>query len=123
MGDPVPLASGVQPTVVLRAPDDAYDVKLVDLVGDAWQELATQSGGQPAEYLANVDALGVAAARGTISPGVGGLDPRMVLVAALVAGGSVIVLLVLLRPRRAATPEVSEPVRRSPTSRKRRRRR
>lgn len=123
VSNPVPLASGVQPTVVLRAPDEAYDVKLVDLVGDAWHDLATQSGGQPGEYLANVDALGVAAARGTISPDVSGLDPRFVLAAALVAVGSVIALLVLFRPRRAATSDVSRPVRRSPVPRKRRRRR
>jgi len=122
-GTAVPITAGSLPTIVLRAPSEAYDVKLVQLVDGAWQDMPTQSGGQPGAYLANVDTLGDFAARGALAAGGVGLDPRFLVAAGLVAAGSAVILLLVLHPRRPAPAPSAEASRRTKVSRKRRRRR
>ncbi len=121
-GTAVPIAKGSGPTMVLRAPAQASDVTIVDLVDAAWQPQSTQSAAQPNTYQTNVDVLGDFALRGSLPPEGNGLDLRWVAIGTVVAAGSVIVLLVLLRPRRGAVA-ASPPTRRTRVPRKRRRRR
>ena len=123
-GVSVRIAAGSSPTLVLRAPPEASEVRIVRLVDGAWQELPTRRAGQPSSYLTNVDALGEFAVRGTVAQGGGGvgLDLRFVAAGAMVAAGSVVVLLVLVRPRRPAKAR-PPPARRTPVPRKQRRRR
>src|SRR5260221_2080498 len=117
-GVAVPLATGSLPTLVLRAPPEASDVRIVQLVGGAWQELATQSAGQPSAYLANIGALGDFAIRGSVTPSGTGFDPIPVALVGLASLGTVVVLLLVLRPTRDAPPAPAPPARGAPGPRK-----
>jgi hypothetical protein len=121
-GSAVTQLPGSRPTLIMRAPAGATDVAIVQLVGGSWQELPTQSSGQPDTYYGDVEGPGDFALRGRIAQGGIGLDPRLLALGALAALGSVLVLLVVLRPRRPGTA-VGRSQRRSRQPRKGRQRR
>ncbi len=97
----VPVASGSFVTLALRAPAGSTDVTIVRSGDGAWAAVPTLRGGQPDVFLANVDALGDFAIRGTAAAGGSGLGdwPRLVGIAAAI--GAVLVGVALLRPRRS----------------------
>jgi len=66
-GTAVEIPSGSFVTLALRAPTGATGVTIVKLESGVWQPAPVMESGQPDVYLANVDALGVFATRGTLA--------------------------------------------------------
>jgi hypothetical protein len=123
-GASVPLAAGSSPTLVLRAPQQTSEVAIVRLVGGSWQQMPTQTGGQPDVYLTNVEALGDYAIRGA-GPSAGfTVDPWLVvgLLLAILVFGVVTIVRTILRPEPTVAPQAILKARiRSPRQRRRRR--
>jgi hypothetical protein len=120
----IATAAGAVPKIVLRAPSDLQQARIVRLSGATWQELPTQHGGQPGIYVANPTAFGDFAVLGApVSlPQDGGIDPRVLGIgAAIVLGSAALLTLVFLRSRRDVAPVEVVP-RRSRVAPKRRRR-
>jgi hypothetical protein len=124
-GASIPLTTGSAPTLVLRAPPQTTAVAIVRLVAGSWQELPTQSGGQPDVYLTNVDGLGDFAIRAVVPSAGTGFDPWLLVLVALLAVlafGLVTMVLAVFRPR-TPTPAGQRVVSRSRAPRRRRGRR
>jgi hypothetical protein len=98
-GQPLDVAAGASPTIVLRAPLGSPSVGIAHWDGQAWQPLATSPGASAGIFTARADALGdfalVAAPNGV---------PMWLLVGVAVLAVGVIGsgLLLLRRPRAAA---------------------
>jgi hypothetical protein len=121
-GAAVAINPGMLPTLVLRAPDGIVAATIERFAGGAWQELATQPSGQPGIFLANVTSLGDFALIALPTPGLFGLDPTLLGLAAVAAVVSVVVLgfLVSRNRRRPTAVRGASPQRRPLPSKRRR---
>ncbi len=91
-------------TLALRAPAGATGVTIVKLVDGAWQPVPMMDSGQPDIYLANVDALGEFAVRGTLATTAPSSNPLVRLIGIALAAVFVVVAGSLLWPRRRSRP-------------------
>jgi hypothetical protein len=120
-GAPLAIAPAKLPTLILRAPDGILAATIAHYSGTVWQELPTQSSGQPGIYYANVNALGDYALVATSASGVFGFDTGLVVAAVVAAGLSAFVLGFLITRRRRAPAAVRPvPQQRRPRPSKRR---
>lgn len=121
-GAALAINPGMLPTLVLRAPDGIVAATIEHFANGAWQELATQPSGQPGIFLANITSLGDFALIALPTPGLFGLDPTLLGLAAAAAVVSVVVLIFLVAGNRRRPPAVrgASPQRRPLPSKRRR---
>jgi len=98
-GATVAINPSTLPTLLLRAPEGVTDAVIARFSDRAWHELPTEPSGQPGIAISNVDALGDFALIALPTPGVFGLDPRLLSVAAAAAVLSAVVLGILMSRR------------------------
>jgi len=120
-GNPLAIAPAKLPTLILRAPDGILAATIARYSGSGWQEVPTQSSGQPGIYYANVNALGDYALIAASASGVFGLDTGLVVAAVVAAGISAFGLGFLVTRRRKA-PAAVRPVPQQPRPRPSKRR-
>lgn len=109
------------PTLILRGPDGIFSATIARFSGGGWQELPTQSSGQPGIFYTNVSALGDFALIASPAPGPFGFDPGLVVAAVVAAVLSALVLgfLISRRRRQPTAVRVTPPQRRPRPSKRR----
>jgi len=120
-GAPLTIEPTKLPTLILRAPDGILAATIARYSGSGWQELPTQSSGQPGIFYANVNLLGDYALVAAPASGVFGLDPGLILAAVVAAVLSALILgFLITRRRRPPTAVRAAPPQRRPRPSKRR---
>jgi hypothetical protein len=108
-GAPLTISLAKLPTLILRAPDGTVAATIARFSGGGWQELPTQSSGQPGIFYANVSSVGDFALIASPAAGLFGFDPGLVVAAVVAAVLSAVVLGFLITRRRTTPPPARVP--------------